>query len=181
MFQVSLTKPVIVAALALTMLSGCTATTNDRAPPRATTVKVLNGCDCGSLHEWLQLQEDVSAMPVEDIAERLEGAERPESGEALYHFGLLNQQLDVFNRWADARDAFRQLAGDDSLAPELRRLSSILERYNQSRINWYEQYKQLEDENALLQQKIEAITELETTISTRKEQEEHEASVAPGR
>ena len=60
-------------------------------------------------------------------------------------------------------------------------LAAILERYNQSRINWYEQHKALEEQNLLLQQKIEAITELETTISTRKEQEGHDAPVAPGR
>jgi hypothetical protein len=99
----------------------------------------------------------------------------------LFHYGLLKQQTDVFPHWAEARDIFRQLGADDGLAWEQRRLATILERYNQSRINWYEQYKTLEDENLLLEKKIEAITELETTISTRKEQEGHDASVAPGR
>ena len=60
----------------------------------------------------------------------------------------------------------------------------MLERYNQSRINWYtrqeellERYQYLQreldasdDEKAELEQKIQALTELEAEISTRKEQ-----------
>lgn len=181
MFQVSLSKPLIVVAVALTILSGCATPNSTPAPPPGTTVRVTSGCACEPIEAWLKLQEDVSIMTVEEVSDRLTDAERPDGGEPLFYFALLNQQLDVFTKWAEARDAFRELAGEESLTWEQRRLAAILERYNQSRINWYEQYKQLEDENALLEQKIEAITELETTISTRKEQEGHDTPVAPSR
>lgn len=180
MFQVSLSNPLAVVAVGLALLCGCAAP-DTAAPPQTTTIKVTSGCDCEPMREWLRMQQEVSLMSPEQVADSLAGTEKPTGGEPLFYFGLLNQQLDVFTRWAEARDAFRQLAADESLPWEQRRLAATLERYNQSRINWYEQYKQLQDENELLKQKIEAITELETTISTRKEQEEHEASVAPGR
>ena len=124
-------------------------------------------------------------MTIEEVAQRLAAPDEPESTNTKFYMALLNQQLDVFTKWAQARDAFRTLAGDESLSWEQRRLAEILERYNQSRINWYEQYNHLETqlkrENTVLEQKIEAITELETTISTRKEQEDHDSPVAPGR
>ena len=60
----------------------------------------------------------------------------------------------------------------------------MLESYNQNRINWYqrqgelvkqrsqleEQLDEAEQEKALLEQKIQALTDLEAVISTRKEQ-----------
>jgi hypothetical protein len=72
---------------------------------------------------------------------------------------------------------------DTSLDEEQRSLAAILERYNQSRINWYLQRRQLlenyetlqaeldssREENKLLEQKLKAITDLETSISTRME------------
>jgi hypothetical protein len=178
MFQVSLSSPLIVAILALTILTGCAA---NNAPSRSTTVKVMSGCDCAPMQDWLKRQQDVSEMSIEEVAQALAELGSPKGVDQLFYYGLLNQQTDVFTKWAEARDAFRRLAADDNLIREQRRLAAVLERYNQSRINWHEQNKALQDENLLLEQKIEAITELETTISTRKEQEGHDAPVAPGR
>ena len=60
----------------------------------------------------------------------------------------------------------------------------VLEAYNQSRINWYQrqsetvkqnikleqQLSEAEQEKQLLEHKIQALTDLEAVISTRKEQ-----------
>ena len=62
-------------------------------------------------------------------------------------------------------------------------MAAILEEYNQSRINWHQRYIELQQENKLLlqqlddtqqeklllEQKIQAVTDLEAEISTRKE------------
>ena len=83
-----------------------------------------------------------------------------------------------------ARDIFRQLNQDEALTTSQRRLAGLLERFNQSRINWFHsrdelrlEYEglqarltELQDRNTLLEQKIQAITDLEATISTRKEE-----------
>jgi hypothetical protein len=75
------------------------------------------------------------------------------------------------------------LAADSRLVKEQRDLVTILQRYNQTRINWYQQHRELLadhettaakleaslEENRLLQQKIQALTDVETSISTRKE------------
>lgn len=102
----------------------------------------------------------------------------------LFYVGLLNQQVKDYNHWIAARDVFRGLRKDPQLDAEQRQLAGILERYNQSRINWYsrqnellERYRllqreldTLDDEKALLEKKIQALTDLEAVISTRKEQ-----------
>jgi len=131
---------------------------------------VTQECACAQVLNWLQMQQDASAMSIDEVTQRLAESEKPESGDDLFYYGLLNQQLDVFTKWTEARDTFRRLSLDESLTWEQRRLAAILERYNQSRINWYEQNRKLEEEKSLLDQKIQAITDLETTISTRKEQ-----------
>ena len=83
-----------------------------------------------------------------------------------------------------ARDAFREVNLMVGLTGGQRQLAEIFERYNQTRINWYQQYSQAEEnqvalqeqlqeaqqQNNLLEQKIQALTDLETSISTRKEQ-----------
>ncbi len=123
-------------------------------------------------------------MSNDKVDQQLTNLGKPEGQQQLFYFGLLNQQLDAFTKWTQARDVFRKLAEDTVLAKEQRSLAAILERYNQSRINWYLQRQQLLEnnetlkgklrasleDNELLERKIQAITELETSISTRKEQ-----------
>jgi hypothetical protein len=129
------------------------------------------------LQNWLELQREVSLMSIEKVAQQLTSLGEPKGGRQLFYFGLLSQRLDAFASWTRARDAFRQLAEDVELAEEQRSLAALLERYNQSRINWYQQHHKLleenetvREENVLLKQKIQAVTDLETSISTRKEQ-----------
>ena len=97
---------------------------------------------------------------------------------------MLNQQLQTNGAWAQARDSFRELQQSDGLTTEQRQLTGILLAYNQNRINWYQrqsellvenaglekQLQQAEEDKVLLEQKIQALTDLEADISTRKEQ-----------
>ena len=96
---------------------------------------------------------------------------------------MLNQKTPAYRNWIQARDVFRQLRESDQLSAEQRQLAAVFEEYNQNRINWHERYGLLQEQygdlqeqldsaqadKALLEQKIQAITDLEAAISTRKE------------
>ena len=177
MFQVGMSRPLTIAAVFLVTLAGCATPSQ---PTLETTAKVATSTQ---LQNWLELQREVSAMSIEEVDQRLAELGEPKGTQQLFYFGLLNQQLDAFTKWTQARDVFRQLDEDTGLDEEQRSLAAILERYNQSRINWYLQRRQLlennetlqaelgasREENKLLEQKIKAITDLETSISTRLE------------
>jgi hypothetical protein len=180
MFQINMPRLLVITTVALVVLSGCISQPQTPIePPVAAQV-----CNCTQLQGWLKLERKVSAMSNEKVEKKLTQLGEPKGQRQLFYFGLLNQQFDVYENWAQARDAFRQLAEDDDLAKEQRNLAAILERYNQTRINWYLQHSHLlekhetfktklrasREENELLEQKIQAITDLETSISTRKEQ-----------
>jgi hypothetical protein len=175
-----MSRSVVIVALVLVTLAGCAT-----QPP--TTIDIadnLPACTCTQLQNWLELQHKVSAMSIEKVEQKLTRIGEPKGSLQLFYAGLLNQQLDVFENWTQARDIFRQLAANVELTKEQRNLAAILERYNQSRINWYLQYRQALEDNQglkakllvsqeeieLLEAKIQAVTDLETSISTRKEQ-----------
>jgi len=177
MFQVGMSRPLTIAAVFLVALAGC-------ATPSLPALKTTPDVAASSqLQIWLELQREVSAMSIEEVDQQLTELGKPKGTQQLFYFGLLNQQLDAFTKWTQARDVFRQLDEDTSLDEEQRSLAAILERYNQSRINWYLQRRQLlennetlqaeldssREENKLLEQKLKAITDLETSISTRME------------
>ena len=180
MFQVNMPRLLAITTVALVALSGCASQPQTPIEPPV----AAQDCNCAQLQGWLELERKVSDMSTEKIEKKLTRLGEPQGQRQLFYFGLLNQQFDVFTNWAQARDAFRQLAEDDGLAKEQRNLAAILERYNQTRINWYLQHRQLlekyetfktklrasREENELLEQKIQAITDLETSISTLKEQ-----------
>lgn len=136
------------------------------------------------VQRWLRWQDAVSTMSDEQLSTALEGTAKPGNTNQSFYYGLLRQQADGYDGWVEARDIFRQLVENEELSRGQKRLASLLERYNQSRINWYQsrdelrlQYEALEaqaaelqEQNQLLEQKIKAITDLEATISTRKEE-----------
>jgi hypothetical protein len=177
MFQVGMSRPLTIAAVFLVTLAGCA------TPSQPTLKTTANVATSTQLQNWLELQREVSAMSIEEVDQQLTDMGEPKGPQQLFYFGLLNQQLDAFTKWTQARDVFRQLDEDTGLDEEQRSLAAILERYNQSRINWYLQRRQLlennetlqaelgasREENKLLEQKIKAITDLETSISTRME------------
>lgn len=180
MFQVGVSRPLVIVALFLVTLAGCVA--QPQTPIE--TPDDAQACMCTQLQNWLDLQHKVSTMSNEEIKKQLASLGPPKGQQQLFYFGLLNQQLDAFAAWTRARDTFQQLAADTGSTKEQRDLAAILERYNQSRINWHLQHRQLlekygtlkaeldasQEENKLLERKIQAITDLETSISTRKEQ-----------
>jgi len=172
-----MSRPLTIAAVFLVALAGCA------TPSQPALKKTANVATSSQLQSWLELQREVSAMSIEEVDQQLTELGKPKGTQQLFYFGLLNQQLDAFTKWTQARDVFRQLDEDTSLDEEQRSLAAILERYNQSRINWYLQRRQLlennetlqaeldssREENKLLEQKLKAITDLETSISTRIE------------
>ena len=123
-------------------------------------------------------------MGFEETTEELATLDTPENVGDLFYYGLLKQQLQTNDAWVQARDAFRVLSEDDELTAEQQHLVGILEVYNQNRINWYQrqsdllidntrlqqQLREAEQDKLLLEQKIQALTELEADISTRKEE-----------
>ena len=171
-----------LAACLLALLAGCTLVPPAEPPSRnGTTLKVVETC---SLQRWLAMQEEVAAMTSEQASAQLAGVDPLSSSADLFYFGLLKQQIQLYEAWIEARDTFRVLREEDGLTIEQRQLAGILEAYNQRRINWHQQFSELqsqyatmeealadaEKEKALLEQKIQALTDLETVISDRKEE-----------
>lgn len=123
-------------------------------------------------------------MSIEETSEELAGLDKPGNAGDLFYHALLNHQLQTNAAWVQARDAFRALQEDDELTVEQRQLAGILEAYNQNRINWYQRHSDLlvdntrlqqqlrdtEQDKLQLEQKIQALTELEADISTRREE-----------
>ena len=169
----------ITAVLGLAILAGCVA-----APPVVVEQAAPEVIFYSSVQHWLKLQHEVAAMSVEDTTEALADLDKPDNAGDLFYHGLLNQQLQTNDAWVQARDAFRALRDDDELTVEQQQLAGILEVYNQNRINWYERQSDLlidsselqqqlleaEQDKLLLEQKIQALTQLEADISTRKEE-----------
>lgn len=124
-------------------------------------------------------------MSPEAVNAELERIDEPRAPSEVYYFGLLNQQLGTTEGTAQARDAFLSLSEHEELDQKQRQLIRVLERYNAERLAWREAQQELErerdnaaarlneanEQKALLEQKIEALTEVETSISTRKELE----------
>jgi len=94
-----------------------------------------------------------------------------------YRYALLNQQLNDRLGWIRARDAFRYVLASENLSQELYGLTKLLLKYNQNMINWDARYnkvkielKESEAMQQVLEEKIQAITNLEQSMSSRKEQ-----------
>jgi len=171
----------LAIAIALALLTGCA-----NFPPAQVVDNTATECSITypTVQQWLNLQQDVAGMTSEEIIAKLVREDKPEGPGQLFYYGLLNQQLQTYDAWAKARDAFQQLHEDEELAAEQRQLAGILQEYNQNRINWYQRQAELlkqhtalkqelgdaEQDKLLLEQKIQALTDLEAVISTRKEQ-----------
>lgn len=162
-------------------LAGCLSTGPVEVVDKTSPVEVVA---YSSLQEWMNQQEETAKLNPEQAASELATLEPPVQNGERFRYGLLNQQLKTFNGWTLARDTFRDLQRDEHITPEQRQLVSILEHYNQSRINWYEIYSELQtdykllqeqlqastEEKSLLEKKIKELTDIEAVINTRKEQ-----------
>jgi alkylhydroperoxidase/carboxymuconolactone decarboxylase family protein YurZ len=168
--------------LLLATLAGCTVLPKQEQP--AATPPDPDALAYRALRDWLEKEQTVAAMESGEVVAQLVKTGKPGGPEELFYFGLLNQKLKTYASWTQARDAFRDISRNPTLTSEQRQLATILMLYNQSRINWYLEYREVQadfaalqgeldaaqQENGLLQQKIQAITDLETSISTRREQ-----------
>ena len=166
--------------LALAILAGCVVS----PPVQVVENSTADVVTYSSVQQWLNLQEEVAGLSEEEVIEKLVRVNKPEGIGQLFYYGLLNQQLQTDGAWAQARDTFRQLQQDEELTVEQRQLVGILQEYNQNRLNWYQRQGELLVQNAelqkqltaaeqdklLLEQKIQALTDLEAAISTRKEE-----------
>lgn len=175
----ALSHPLVLGVALIAALAGCATEAPVQIVEVSQPAKVIQP----TIRKWLRWQDSVATMNVEQLNTALEATPKPTTPNQLFYSGLLNQQSDNYDGWVIARDIFRQLHENEDLTLEQRQLVGILERYNQSRINWFHsreelqrqynelqlQVGQLEEQKALLEQKITAITELEATISTRKE------------
>jgi len=170
----------LTAVVLATLLAGCATA----PPPVIVEVPATADVSCASMQQWLFQQQKVSGMETDEVVANLVRLSQPEGIDQLFYYGLLNQQLQTNGAWAQARDSFRELQQSDGLTTEQRQLTGILLAYNQNRINWYQrqsellvenaelekQLQQAEEDKVLLEQKIQALTDLEADISTRKEQ-----------
>ena len=180
MFSFDMPRPLISLVFILATLTGCTAMPSIPVTRNSTPEAILYP----TVPQWLDLQQDVAAMSTEEAVEKLVRVNKPEGPGQLFYYGLLNQQLETYGAWVLARDTFQLLHDDEELAAEQRQLAGILQDYNQNRINWYKRQSELlvqnaelkqalhqsEQEKLLLEQKIQALTDLEAVISTRKEE-----------
>lgn len=164
----------------LCFASGCTFTSS----PADIDTGTADRQETHTVDEWLLLMQKVQSMPEQQALKHLVREERPEGAEQRFYHALLNQRLDTYGAWTQARDTLRDLQKSESLTTAQRQLVSLLLAYNQSRINWYLNYQEAQAQNIelqqqlqnarketeQLQQKIQALTDLETVISTRKEE-----------
>lgn len=177
-------------SLTALLLTGCG---HFSFPSDSAGSRVLRITELQSLNHWLVLSEEVDAMSIEQVNEALKDFKNPTSQNALFYYGALNQKLGRIDGWIQARDAFRKLSSDQILSSAsatstsesgVRELARILEAHNQALINWHERHRHLQKELAesvldrealeqkhqLLEQKVEALTDLEAVISHRKQQ-----------
>lgn len=176
-----MSRSLILSIATLLLLAACTTAPRTSMTGTSTT----SGAESySSIEQWLQLQQDVTAMSTDDIVAKLVRVNKPEGVGQLFYYGLLNQQLQTYGAWAQARDTFRSLQQEEALTEAQRQLVVLLESFNQNRINWYQRQSEVvkqnreleqqlldaEQEKLLLEQKIQALTDLEAVISTRKEQ-----------
>lgn len=177
--SLSLAKSLTSAAVLAIALVGCTT-----PPPAPVVVNFPPPVITESpVENWLAWQAIVTAMSPEQLATSLATPAQPESTDELFYYGLLKQGTQRYDDWVFARDIFRQLRENEGLPAEQQQLAGIFEEYNQARINAYhrheelqlehealqEQLSEIQQQNALQEEQIKAITDLEATISTRKE------------
>ncbi len=180
MFSPDLSRTLISLLFCLSVLAGCVAP----PPQQPASGYPIVDVTYTNLKKWLDLQQEVAQMSTVDVASRLATVDKSSNTNQLYYFGVLNQQLKTYGAWTVARDTFQKLQENQALAKEQRQLAGILQQYNQNRINGYakqralvdertqlqEELSHVEDEKRQLAQKIQALTELEAAISTRREE-----------
>lgn len=129
-------------------------------------------------HYWLRIADLYMELTPHQARQRLDKiSDKEKTSLQWFRYGLLNQQLAERAGWIRARDAFRHVLASQNLGQDVKGLVKLLLRHNQSMINWEARYSKAtlqlqESENMqrVLEEKIQAITNLEQNMSSRKEQ-----------
>lgn len=172
-----MSRALIPTIIMLTLLAGC-ALPYSSAPAREEAPPV------DSVNDWLAAREDLAQLSAAEVQARLAEIGTPDTDTQHYYYALLKMQSATLEGWTQARSSFATLLQSPQLQPGQQRLVALLQDINQDRINNYfklrdvkEERRQLEDalataqeEKLLLEQKIQALTDLETAISTRREE-----------
>jgi hypothetical protein len=179
-----MSRALLIISFCLLALAGCELLPARQEVASAQQTPDPDAQSYRAIRDWLNIEQTVAAMDEEEVVTRLVRIGEPRNPRQQFYFGLLNQKLKTYASWTQARDAFRDVSKASAVTPEQRQLATIFMLYNQSRINWYLEYREVQadfaamqgeldtvqQENELLEEKIQAITDLETSISTRKEQ-----------
>ncbi len=184
-FMAGRTRTAAILLLAL-LLGGCQM---QQRQPYDTSMSIPS-----QLTAWINYSERFLDMSSAEAETRLAymPEEKPAEDFRLFHYALLNQQLHTRMGWIRARDSLR-LLGERELSDELRVLVALLEAHNQQMINFdarqsrlqqqltelrtqHQQTEQSLQESELraqqLTQKIEALTQLENSMSIRRNLEQ---------
>lgn len=162
----------LMIALLLLSCAGC-----ELLQPNQNDRQLESVVPTGQRHYWLSIADLYMDLTPTQAQQRLDqtGAQKS-SNLQLFRYALLNQQLNERTGWVRSRDAYRQLLDTPNLTAELRGISKVLLKYNQSMINWYVRYNKVQIElkeseamQQVLEEKIQAITNLEQSMSSRKE------------
>lgn len=186
------TITLVFGVLSVLLLSGCGqfSTPQDNVEERY----VASYIEPQSLNNWLAISRRVSSMTETEVAVAIKNLATPQNHQALFYYGVLNQNLGRIDGWVQARDTFRELTNEDNLAPNLRELARIFLVHNQALINWHTRHRglqkelvesvldreHLEHDLELLELKIEALTDVEAVISSRKQQTLGDVKVGEG-
>lgn len=179
MFPYYMPRALAAILLGASILCGCVA----QPPVESSRQDTASVISTPSVEEWLDQLETVGTMDTAEVMKQLEIVDKTAGSSELFYFGVLNQQLQNYGAWTVARDTFQSLQENQALSKQQRQLAGILRVYNQSRINGQFRYTTLLNEQTALQEglskaeaekrqleiKIQALTELETAISTRQE------------
>lgn len=181
-----------VLIMTLTLLSGCQLLTHPPAYQiEAALPEVVDAEPNGDLHLWLSEVSRLMALTEEQAEAELQQASKSEATQPqqLFQYALLNQQLKDRLGWIRARDSLKQLAADAELPMSLLSLVRVLQFHNQAMINTDARHSRLlialqeEDQQQQqlaadlllsqqqvleLSQKIEALTNLEKSMSIRR-------------
>lgn len=180
MFPSDMPRAITSLLLFAAVLSGCVAQPPVETTQQNTTAVVT----LPAIEQWLDQLAAVETMDTPEVMEQLGKVDKTAGASQLFYFGILNQRLQSYGAWTVARDAFQKLQENEALPKQQRQLAGVLRQYNQSRINGHSRYdaslkeqtelreslSRAEDEKRQLEQKIQALTELETAISTRQEE-----------
>ncbi|MFT6914699.1 MAG: hypothetical protein ACJAWL_000995 [Motiliproteus sp.] len=182
----------LTLTLTLTLLSGCQILTDlqaSKAP--AALPEVVEAQTHADLDLWLSELSRLLALNEEQAEAQLQQAvtSQAELPQRLFRYALLNQQLKDRLGWIRARDALQQLAADAQLSLSLLSLVQVLQFHNQAMINADARHTRLlnalQEENLQqqqlaaelrvsqqevfeLSQKIDALTNLEKSMSIRR-------------